>query len=193
MRRVWFLLSFSIVLCWPASVRAQLPIQSGGELHFCLRGDPKTFNPLLVEDGQSEPTRYLSGGVLIPLNRQTQALEPALATSWKVTPDGRTIKFHLRSGLHFSDDTPFTSEDVAYTVKALMDPQLHSPTGDSFRSGDGQVAIQTPSPDLVIVTFPAPVAGPAHPFYPGAGFSPYPPQKQKGLPGPLFLTAHTPR
>src|SRR5258707_3058295 len=173
MRRVWFLLSFSIVLCWPASVRAQAPVQSGGELHFCLHGEPKTFNPLLVEDGQSETIRYLTGGVLIRLNRQTQALEPGLATSWKVTPDGRTIKFHLRSGLHFSDGTPFTSEDVAYTVKALMDPQLHSPTGDSFRSGDGQVAIQTPSPDLVIVTFPAPVAAVSRLLVPVAPLSPY--------------------
>src|SRR5437899_5862078 len=93
MRRVWVLLSFSLVLCWPASVCSQAPVQSGGELHFCLRGEPKTFNPLLVEDGQSETIRYLTGGVLIRLNRQTQALEPALATSWKVTPDGRTIKF----------------------------------------------------------------------------------------------------
>src|SRR5260370_1323018 len=74
MRRVWFLLSFSIVLCWPASVGAQSASQSGGELHFCLHGEPKTFNPLLVEDGQSETIRYLTGGVLILLNRQTQAL-----------------------------------------------------------------------------------------------------------------------
>src|SRR5258707_10976190 len=193
MRRVWFLLSFSIVLCWPASVRAQAPVQSGGELHFCLHGEPKTFNPLLVEDGQSETIRYLTGGVLIRLNRQTQALEPGLATSWKVTPDGRTIKFHLRSGLHFSDGTPFTSEDVAHTVKALMDPQLHSPTGDSFRSGDGQVAIQTPSPDSVIVTFPAPVAGLPPLFYQVPILSPHSPKKEKAVPCPFYLTHYNPR
>jgi len=46
-------------------------------------GNQKTFNPLLVEDGQSETIRYLTGGVLIRLNRQTQVLEPALAVSWK--------------------------------------------------------------------------------------------------------------
>ena len=31
-----------------------LTAQSAGELRFCLRGDPKTFNPLLVEDDNSE-------------------------------------------------------------------------------------------------------------------------------------------
>ena len=24
--------------------------QSGAELHFCLHGEPKTFNPILVDD-----------------------------------------------------------------------------------------------------------------------------------------------
>src|SRR5207249_9855889 len=159
LRRVSFVLALILVLCWPVFASAESAVQSGGELHFCLRAEPKTFNPLLVEEDASETIRYLTGGVLIRLNRQTQALEPGLAVSWKVSEEGRKISFRLRSGLHFSDGTPFTSEDVAYTMKALMDPQLHSPTGDSFRSGDGQVVVQTPSSDSVVVTFPAPVAG----------------------------------
>ncbi|PYV31816.1 MAG: hypothetical protein DMG22_15425, partial [Acidobacteria bacterium] len=159
MRRAWAFLAFSFVLCRPAVVRAESAGQSGGELHFCLRGEPKTFNPLLVEEDSSETIRYLTGGVLIRMNRQTQALEPGLAVSWKVSQEGRRITFRLRSGLRFSDGTPFTAEDVAYTIKALMDPQLHSPTGDSFRSGEGQVDVQIPSPSTVVVTFPAPVAG----------------------------------
>jgi len=122
MRRAWTVFALTLVFCSPALVNGQSAVQSGGELHFCLRGEPKTFNPLLVEEASSETIRYLTGGVLIRLNRQTQALEPGLAVSWKVSQDGRTIKFHLRTGLHFSDGTPFTSEDVAYTMKALMDP-----------------------------------------------------------------------
>jgi hypothetical protein len=31
--------------------------QYGGELRFCLQGEPKTFNPLLVEDDPSEVVR----------------------------------------------------------------------------------------------------------------------------------------
>src|SRR5579863_457878 len=114
--------------------------QSGGVLHFCLHGEPKTFNPILVDDEASENVRYLTGGVLIRLNRQTQALEPALATSWRVSKDGRKITLQLRKGLYFSDGTPFTSEDVAYTMKLLMDPQLHSATGDAFRSEIGRAS-----------------------------------------------------
>src|ERR1700757_4656174 len=116
MRRAWIGLALILALCWTVFANAGSAAQSGGELHFCLRGEPKTFNPLLVEEDSSEAIRYLTGGVLIRLNRQTQTLEPGLALSWKVSQEGRRITFHLRSGLRFSDDTPFTAEDVAYTV-----------------------------------------------------------------------------
>jgi peptide/nickel transport system substrate-binding protein len=130
--------------------------------------------------------------VLIRLNRQTQALEPALATSWKVSPDGRTIKFRLRTGLHFSDGTRFTSEDVAYTMKALMDPQLHSPTGDSFRSGEGQIAMQTPTADTIAVTFPAPVAGLDRLFDQVAILSAHSSKKEMAVLGPFYVADYTP-
>src|SRR5213595_2437345 len=113
--------------------------QRGGELRFCLHSEPKTFNPVLMQDDSSETIRYLTGGVLVRLNRQTQELEPELATSWKVTDGGKTITFNLRQEMRFSDGTPFSAADVAFTMQQLMDPAMHSPTGDAFRSGEGKV------------------------------------------------------
>jgi len=130
-----------------------------GELRFCLRSEPKTFDPLKVEDDASVAIRYLTGGVLVRMNRQTQALEPELAQSWKVSKDGKQITFKLRSGISFSDGTPFSAEDVAYTIQQLMDPALHSPTGDAFRSGPGSVETKLLSSTQISITFPAAVAG----------------------------------
>jgi len=130
-----------------------------GELRFCLRSEPKTFDPLMVDDDASMAVGYLTGGVLVRLNRQTQALEPELAQSWKVSKDGKQITFKLRSGLFFSDGTPFSAEDVAYTVQQMMDPNRHSPIGDTFRSGPGKVETKVSSPSQISITFPAPVAG----------------------------------
>src|SRR5579863_1827655 len=113
-----------------------------GELRFCLRSEPKTFDPLKVEDDASVAIRYLTGGVLVRMNRQTQALEPELAQSWKVSKDGKEITFKLRSGISFSDGTPFSAEDVAFTMQRLWDPALHSPVGDAFRSGPGSIDIK---------------------------------------------------
>lgn len=162
--------------------------QNGGELHFCLHGEPKTFNPMLVDDEASENIRYLTGGVLIRLNRQTQELEPALAASWKVSRDRRTITFQLRKGLYFSDGTKFTSEDVAYTMRMTLDPETHSSTGDAFRSGQSSVEVKTPAEDAVTITFPAPVAGLERLFDQVAIVSAHSPKKEMAVLGPFYVS-----
>ncbi len=161
--------------------------QSGGELRFCLRSEPKTFNPLLAADDSSETIRYLTGGVLVRVNRLTQDLEPELATSWKVTNGGKTITFQLRDGLRFSDGTPFSADDVAYTMQQLMDPALHSPTGDAFRSSEGKVETEVLPKNRVRITFPAPIAGLDRLFDQVAIMSAKSPQKEMAVLGPYFV------
>ncbi len=162
--------------------------QAGGELRFCLHSEPKTFNPVLMQDDASETIRYLTGGVLMRLNRQTQELEPELATSWKVTDGGKTITFKLRDGVRFSDGTPFSAADVAYTMQQLMDPAMHSPTGDSFRSGDGKVQTRVLAKDRVAVTFPAPISGLDKLFDQVAIMSATSPQKEMAVLGPYVVS-----
>jgi len=163
-----------------------------GELHFCLRSEPKTFDPLKVEDDASIAIRYLTGGTLVRMNRQTQALEPELAQSWKVSKDGKQITFKLRSGISFSDGTPFSAEDVAYTVQQLMDPALHSPTGDAFRSGPGNVDTKIISPTQISITFPAPVAGLDRQFDQVAILSAHSSKRETAVLGPFMLAGYKP-
>jgi peptide/nickel transport system substrate-binding protein len=164
----------------------------GGELHFCLKSEPKTFNPVQVADDSSEVIRYLTGGVLVRVNRKTQQLEPELATSWKITNAGRTITFKLRDSLYFSDGTPFTAEDVAFTVTQLMDPNLHSITGDVFRSGTGAVQTKTIAKNQIAVTFPAPVAGLDRLFDQVAIMSAKSPKKEMAVLGPFYVADYKP-
>lgn len=134
-------------------------MSNGGELRACLRSQPKTFDPALVADDASETIRYLTGGVLIRVNRVTQALEPELALSWQVSGVGRIIRFRLREGVAFSDGAPFTAADVAFTFQKLMSPEVHSPTADSFRSAPGAVRSTVEGEHQISLTFPAPIAG----------------------------------
>jgi len=161
--------------------------QSGGELHFCLRSEPKTLNPLLAADDSSETIRYLTGGVLVRVNRLTQDIEPELATSWKVTNGGKTITFQLRDGLRFSDGTPFSADDVTSTMQQLMDPALHSPTGDAFRSSEGKVTTEVLPKNRVRITFPAPIAGLDRLFDQVAIMSSKSPQKEMAVLGPYYV------
>ena len=163
-----------------------------GELRFCLHSEPKTFDPPKVEDEASVTVRYLTGGVLVRMNRQTQALEPELAQSWKVSKDGRQITFKLRSGISFSDGTPFSAEDVAYTVQQLMDPALHSPTGDAFRSAPGNVETKILSPTQISITFPAPVAGLDRQFDQVAIVSAHSGKKEMAVLGPFMVADYKP-
>jgi peptide/nickel transport system substrate-binding protein len=164
--------------------------QSGGELRFCLHTEPKTFNPLLAADDASETIRYLTGGVLIRVDRLTQEVDPELATSWKITNDGKTITFKLRHGLYFSDGTPFSADDVAFTVQQLMDPALHSPTGDSFRSAEGKVETRVLAPDHIAITFPAPIAGLDKLFDQVAIMSAKSSKKEMAVLGPYYVAEY---
>ena len=48
------------------------------------------------------------------------SIEPSLAESWEESPDGRTYTFHLREGVTFSNGSPLTAQDVAYTFHRLL-------------------------------------------------------------------------
>jgi peptide/nickel transport system substrate-binding protein len=166
--------------------------QTGGELRFCIRAEPKTFDPLLVDDDAGLPIRYLTGGVLARINRHTQELEPELAESWKVSPDSRQITFKLRHGVHFSDGTPFAAEDVAFTVQRLMDPAVHSPVGDAFRTGPGPVATKVIAADQISITFPAAIVGLDRQFDQVAIMSAHSPQKERAVLGPFMVAEYKP-
>jgi len=44
-------------------------------------------------------------------------LKPGLATSWKVSPDGKEIEFTLRKGLKFHSGDPLTVKDVEFSLQ----------------------------------------------------------------------------
>ena len=133
--------------------------QSGGELRFCLGADPKTFDPLLAEEEPSDAIRFLTGGVLIRFNRQSQQLEPELAAAWSVRDQGKRIDFVLRRNVRFSDGMPFGPADVVAVIRRIMDPNLHSGIADSFRSAGGDIRGESSGPNEVSMFFSAPVAG----------------------------------
>lgn len=169
-----------------------LPAQTGGELRFCLRSEPKTLNPLQANDDASETVRYLTGGVLVRVNRVTQKIQPEIATEWSISDGGKRVRFKLRQGLRYSDGTPFSAEDVAYTMQQLMDPALHSSTGDAFRSGEGAVTTRVVSPNVIDIIFPAPVANVISLFDTVAIVSSKSPLKEMAGLGPFYVAEHKP-
>src|SRR5258708_20539806 len=94
-RRAYLRLLFCFALVCFALTSTAAFSQSGGELRFCLRSEPKTFDPLLADDDSSLSIRYLTGGVLVRANRKTQALHPNLPVPCKVSNNVNQITFKL--------------------------------------------------------------------------------------------------
>ena len=144
-------LSLALVICARA--------EPNTELRFAVHADPKTFDPLLATEEVSETIRYLTGGVLIRFNRQTQQLQPELASSWNVLDEGKRIDFVLRPNVSFSDGKPFNAADVVATVNRIVSLKEPSAVADLFRSAGGSVSAQANGPDKVSIFFSKPIAG----------------------------------
>ena len=133
-------------------LHAQLT-SSKSELTWSLKYDPKTLDPARVDDQASEMLRYLTGGVLLRLNRHTQQVEPALADRWTVSSDGCLVTFHLHSGLRFSDGSPLTARDVVATLTRVLDPRTAAPVAEEFIA-PREVSFDAPDPLTIRVHLP---------------------------------------
>jgi peptide/nickel transport system substrate-binding protein len=102
----------------------------GGHLTIGQRAEPKTLNPVTATDAVSREVIGRLMADLIDINRSSQQTEPALAKSWKISPDGRTFTLQLRKGIRFSDGHPFDADDVVFSFNVYMDDAVDSPQRD---------------------------------------------------------------
>jgi peptide/nickel transport system substrate-binding protein len=92
----------------------------GGEMVFASITEPRSFNPITsTEPSTSKFTQYMYEG-LVHINGVTLKPEPGLAESWDVSHDGLTWTFHIRKGVMWSDNTPFSAYDVEFTFNSLV-------------------------------------------------------------------------
>lgn len=92
----------------------------GGTYIVAQISDPRTFNPIVVQDTASGAVTNAFSDGLVEQNYITGEIEPALAESWTVSQDGRTWVFTLRDKLQWSDGQPVTVDDVVFTLEAIF-------------------------------------------------------------------------
>lgn len=135
---------------------AQAPLPRGGTLVASLRSEPRSFNRLVSRDVATEIVTLLTQARLVRVNRATQQVEPWLAETWTTSPDGQVFTLTLREGLRWSDGTPFTSADVAFTFKAVFDPTIRSVLASGLEVDGQPLTAATPDARTVVVTYPRP-------------------------------------
>ena len=93
--------------------------------------------------------------------REDGSVGPLLAKSWTVSPDGRTYRFALRSGVVFHNGQPLTAADAVWSLKRYFDPKAHWRCASEFgdRGIAKVVAVTAPDPMTVALQLdrPAPM------------------------------------
>ncbi|WP_459503387.1 ABC transporter substrate-binding protein [Bacillus sp. C1] len=78
------------------------------------------FLPYFQDNGWDGNVTSVIFAPLVRTDKQGKP-EPVLAEKWDVSSDQLTYTFHLRKGLKFSDGSPLTADDVAFTLTLLHD------------------------------------------------------------------------
>jgi peptide/nickel transport system substrate-binding protein len=89
-------------------------------LIFAQGAEPRGLDPALVDDGESSKVIVNIYEGLLKYAKDSTKLEPCLAESWTVSPDGPTYTFNLRKGVKFQDGTDFNAEAVKFNIEREM-------------------------------------------------------------------------
>jgi peptide/nickel transport system substrate-binding protein len=99
----------------------------GGTLNVGITSDIKTLDPHMSSlDVFRHTIRSTVFEALVFINPATLQADPVLAESWTVAPDGLSITFKLRQGVTWHDGSPFTADDVVFSLNRVLDPKTGS-------------------------------------------------------------------
>ena len=117
--------SFAAVFCALLFISCGFSsVREKGTIYIHMGAEPGTLNPITATDAyESEINKYIYES-LLERNKDTLDLQPLLAESWTISPDRLTYTFRLRKGVRWSDGTEFTSDDVLYSYRTIMNPKV---------------------------------------------------------------------
>ena len=136
-------------------------------LRLDISAEVPTLDPQLQQDTTSARVSYDLFAGLVDFDQQNNPI-PGMADHWTIAPDGKTITFHLRPNLKFSDGTLITSHDFVYSWQRLVAPSTasgysylldHVVNADAIIQGKlpaTTLGISAPKDDIFIVTFDTP-------------------------------------
>ncbi len=115
-------------------------------LVMMIESSPANLDPRVGLDGQSERIDELIFDALLTHDEQLN-VQPGLADKWE-TPDPLTYIFHLHPGVTFHDGRRLTSRDVKWTFDSLLQGNVRSTKGATYRFVD-----HIDAPDDLTVVF----------------------------------------
>ena len=106
-------------------------IKQGGAMTVTYKDDISTLDPAIGYDWQNwSMIKALFNG-LMDYKAGTYTLEPDLAESFTISPDGKVYTFILRKDVKFHNGRKLTAEDMKYSIERAVNPKTQSP-GQGF-------------------------------------------------------------
>jgi peptide/nickel transport system substrate-binding protein len=124
------------------------PASEPGTLRFDLAADPSTLNPLFLHQDAASVEQQVARLAFEPFidldgrGRPSPSLLAEIPTraNGGLSADGRTIVYRLRKGVVWNDGVPVTSDDVLFTLRAILDPRNPVRSHDGYDLIDSAVA-----------------------------------------------------
>jgi len=154
------------------------------ELRFASGTDIQALNPLVSATIYEDYLTQLCMAYLTKADATGNATVAELATqvpsqrNGGVSPDGKTITWHLRRGVKWSDGASFDADDVVFTTKLILDPASAVADTDGWNLIE---KIDEPDKYTVVYHLRSPDSSFASTFFFGAGVSILPEHLLKGV------------
>lgn len=156
-RRLAALTLATISLAACSSAGTTVSPSGGGHAHWLRiatgQGDPNSLNIHLDPSGVTGDVAELSQAYFARYDRHAKPV-PELITeiptqrNHGISADGKTITWHLRRGVRWSDGAPFTADDVVFTVHAINNPANNEEQGTA--GWDLIARMDEPDPHTVV-------------------------------------------
>jgi peptide/nickel transport system substrate-binding protein len=127
--------------------------EAAGVLTIGRREDGTTFDPIMTAQNVDFWVFSNVFDVLVRVDKTGTKLEPGLAESWTVSPDGLTYTFKMRPA-KFSDGSPITAQDAAFSLLRIRDDE-GSLWADSYKVMD---SVEAPDATTLVIKLKQPSA-----------------------------------
>lgn len=149
----------------------------GGTFRVAIQSFPLTFRTVGPDSNSSFRSAILGNQLsLIGIHPNTENIVPELATHWAFGPDKKTMYFKLNKNARWSDGTPLTAHDFAYTLSFMRSKHIIAPWYNDYYSRELDQVIVYDDHTLAVV---AKLAKPD--LHMRAGISPTPRHFYTGL------------
>jgi peptide/nickel transport system substrate-binding protein len=107
-------------------------------LRYASASDITGLNPMFSDEGVVHYMTSLTMANLIKTDERGEPTVPELVTeiptqkNGGISADGKTITWHLRKGVKWSDGQPFDADDVVFTTKLILDPKTNIISRDGW-------------------------------------------------------------